>query len=77
MYKNLAAMFVAACCVLPAFPAFSQAQAPATMPLKIGFVCVAPVLDAGRALSDEPVLAMNFLGQGVPGKLDRKAPVLS
>jgi len=77
MYKNLAAMLVAACCVLTAFPAFSQTQAPATMPLKIGFVCVTPVLDTGRALSDEPVLAMNFLGQGVPGKLDRKAPVLS
>jgi len=71
MYKNLAAMLVAACCVLPAFPALSQTQAPATMPLKIGFVCVAPVLDTGSAPSDGPVLAMNFLVQCVPEKLGR------
>ena len=65
MYKNLAAMLLAACCVLPAFfvsPAFSQTQAPATAPLEIGFVCVVPVL------------ALNFLAQGVSEKLGRQAP---
>ena len=40
MYKNLAATFVAACFIVPAF-----SQSPA--PLKIGFVYVAPVTDAG------------------------------
>ena len=40
MYKNLAAALVAACCF---FPAFAQS----TAPLKIGFVYVAPLLDAG------------------------------
>ena len=52
MYKNLAATAVAACCLFPAcfFPAFSQtnpAAAPAKQPLKIGFVYVAPLTDAG------------------------------
>ena len=52
MYKNLAATAVAACCLFPAFffPAFSQtnpAAAPARQPLKIGFVYVAPLTDAG------------------------------
>ena len=42
MYKNLAATLVAACFVFPAF-----SQSPATAPLKIGFVYVAPVTDAG------------------------------
>ena len=40
MYKNLAATLVAACFISPAF-----SQSPA--PLKIGFVYVAPVTDAG------------------------------
>jgi simple sugar transport system substrate-binding protein len=44
MYKNLAATVVAACCFSPAF---SQSAAPATEPLKIGFVYVAPLTDAG------------------------------
>ena len=44
MYKNLAATLVAACCVSAAFP---QIQTPASPPLKIGFVYVTPVLDAG------------------------------
>ncbi len=43
MYKNLAAAFAAACCFSSAF---SQ-SAPATDPLKIGFVYVAPITDAG------------------------------
>ena len=44
MYKNLAATLVAACFISPAF---SQSAAPAAPPLKIGFVYVAPVTDAG------------------------------
>ncbi len=40
MYKNLAATLVAACCYLP----FSS---PSAEPLKVGFVYVAPLLDAG------------------------------
>ncbi|NDP61292.1 BMP family ABC transporter substrate-binding protein [Polaromonas sp.] len=44
MYKNLAATLVAACFISPAFP---QSAAPAAPPLKIGFVYVAPVTDAG------------------------------
>ena len=43
MYKNLAATLVAACFISPAF---SQTQAP-PKPLKIGFVYVTPVTDAG------------------------------
>ena len=47
MYKNLAATLVAACCVSPVFSQASPpAGAPAT-PLKIGFVYVAPITDAG------------------------------
>ena len=42
MYKNLAATLVAACFISPAFP-----QSPQSPPLKIGFVYVAPVTDAG------------------------------
>ena len=44
MYKNLAATLVVACCISPAF---SQTQASAASPLKIGFVYVAPVTAAG------------------------------
>ena len=43
MYKNLAAALAAACFFLPAF---SQ-PAPQADPLKVGFVYVAPVTDAG------------------------------
>ena len=43
MYKNLAAALAAACCLLPAY---SQ-TAPAQEPLKIGFVYVAPLTEAG------------------------------
>jgi basic membrane protein A len=43
MYKNLAAAFLAAAtCLLPL-----QAQTPARPPLKVGFVYVAPITDAG------------------------------
>ena len=44
MYKNLAAAFAAACFISPVF---SQPAAPAKEPLKIGFVYVAPLTDAG------------------------------
>ncbi len=44
MYKNLAATLVAACFI---FPAFSQSPAPAKAPLKIAFVYVAPLTEAG------------------------------
>ncbi|MBI5908202.1 MAG: BMP family ABC transporter substrate-binding protein [Burkholderiales bacterium] len=44
MYKNLAAALVAACLVSPAF---SQSPVSAKEPLKIGFVYVAPLADAG------------------------------
>ena len=44
MYKNLAATLVAACFISPAF---SQAPAPLKLPLKIAFVYVAPLGEAG------------------------------
>jgi basic membrane protein A and related proteins len=49
MYKNLAATFVAACAFsLAPSGAFSQSKdAAKTEPLKIGFVYVAPLSDAG------------------------------
>ena len=46
MYKNLAAALAAACFLSPSF---SQPAAAAD-PLKIGFVYVAPVTDAGQIL---------------------------
>ena len=107
MYKNLVTTviptLVAACFISPVF-----SQTPATKaPLKIGFVYVAPiteagwvrqhdmaagklqpfkartamldnqgreVLAAGKTLSDEQILGMNFLVQGVQGKLSKQAP---
>ena len=51
MFKNLAAAAVAACCIsLAPLGAFSQTTKPApasATPLKIGFVYVAPLTDAG------------------------------
>jgi basic membrane protein A and related proteins len=44
MYKNLAAALAAACCLSPAF---SQTPAAPAQPLKIGFVYVAPITEAG------------------------------
>ncbi len=44
MYKNLAAAFAAACFISPVV---SQPAAPARQALKIGFVYVAPLTDAG------------------------------
>ena len=44
MYKNLAALLVAASCC---FPVFSQPNLAFKKPLKIGFVYVAPLTDAG------------------------------
>ncbi|MCU4122153.1 BMP family ABC transporter substrate-binding protein [Variovorax sp. N23] len=45
MYKNLVAALAAACCF--SSPAFSQLAPAAPPPLKIGFVYVAPLADAG------------------------------
>jgi len=45
MYKNLAAAFAAACCFLS--PAFSQPAPASADPLKIGFVYVTPITEAG------------------------------
>jgi len=48
MYKNLAAALAAACCWISPFSSHAQAQsAPAAVPLKVGFVYVAPITDAG------------------------------
>ena len=51
MYKNLAAVIAAACCFSTlstgAFSQPNQAAAPGKEPLKIGFVYVAPLMDAG------------------------------
>ncbi|HEX5391189.1 MAG TPA: BMP family ABC transporter substrate-binding protein [Burkholderiaceae bacterium] len=44
MYKNLAATLVAACCFSPVF---AQSPAPAQAPVKVAFVYVAPLTDAG------------------------------
>jgi simple sugar transport system substrate-binding protein len=44
MYKNLAAAFAAACFISPVF---SQTSPAAAAPLKVGFVYVTPVTDAG------------------------------
>ena len=46
MYKNLAAALAAACFSFPAFSQTAPADAP---PLKVGFVQVAPIGDAGWA----------------------------
>jgi simple sugar transport system substrate-binding protein len=46
MYKNLAATVVAACCIL-LVPVSGQSQSQTQEPLKIGFVYVAPLADAG------------------------------
>ena len=48
MYKNLAAIIVAACCCFPVFSQSNSApNSPLKEPLKIGFVYVAPLTDAG------------------------------
>ena len=47
MYKNLAAALVAACCVSPVFSQAPPAAGAPASPLKIGFVYVAPITDAG------------------------------
>ncbi len=48
MYKNLAATLVAACCCFPVFSQTNSARNSALKePLKIGFVYVAPLTDAG------------------------------
>ena len=47
MYKNLVAALAAACFISPVFPQTTPVPAAAPAPLKIGFVYVAPLTDAG------------------------------
>lgn len=47
MYKNLAAVIAAACFISPVFSQVSPAAIVSKKPLKIGFVYVAPLSDAG------------------------------
>ncbi len=48
MYKNLAAALAAACCLISPFASHAQApSAPVAAPLKVGFVYVAPITEAG------------------------------
>ncbi len=47
MYKNLAAVIAAACCLFPAFSQPAGSPQGGNAPLKIGFVYVAPLTDAG------------------------------
>jgi simple sugar transport system substrate-binding protein len=48
MYKNLAAAFAVACCWISPFSTSAQtASTPAAAPLKVGFVYVTPITDAG------------------------------
>jgi simple sugar transport system substrate-binding protein len=60
MYKNLAAALAAACCFSPAFPQDKE-------PLKVGFVHVAPITDAGwvRQHEDGRLAVQAALGAGV------------
>ncbi|MEO5735876.1 MAG: BMP family ABC transporter substrate-binding protein, partial [Variovorax sp.] len=65
MYKNLVAALAAACCF--SSPAFSQSAAPATDPLKIGFVYVAPLTDAGWVRQHEE--GRKAVEAALPGKV--------
>jgi len=47
MYKNLAAVFAAACFISPVFSQISASAKTAAEPLKVGFVYVAPLTDTG------------------------------
>ena len=47
MYKNLVAAFVAACFLSPGFSQPSLPKEPSKEPLKIGFVYVGPLTEAG------------------------------
>ena len=68
MYKNL----VAACFSFSVSPVFSQTLAAVKAPLKIGFVYVAPITEASWVRQhEEGHLGMNFLVQGVQGKLNQ------
>ncbi|MEJ8826170.1 BMP family ABC transporter substrate-binding protein [Variovorax humicola] len=64
MYKNLVAAFAAACFLSPAF---SQSPAPAAAPLKIGFVYVAPLTDAGWVHQHEE--GRKAVEAALPGKV--------
>ncbi|MDO9198624.1 BMP family ABC transporter substrate-binding protein, partial [Rhodoferax sp.] len=47
MYKNLVAALAAACFISPVFSQSAPSVTPVSVPLKIGFVYVAPLTDAG------------------------------
>ena len=47
MYKNLAVAFAAACLFSPAFPQTTPSVVTTSVPLKVGFVYVAPLTDVG------------------------------
>ncbi|MEJ8849147.1 BMP family ABC transporter substrate-binding protein [Variovorax rhizosphaerae] len=63
--KNLVAVIAAACAF--SSPAFSQAPAPAQAPLKIGFVYVTPLTDAGWVHQHE--LGRKAVEAALPGKV--------
>jgi basic membrane protein A and related proteins len=66
MYKNLAAALAAACCFSLLSPTAAQAQKPAD-PLKVGFVYVAPITEAGwvRQHEEGRKAVQVALGEGV------------
>ncbi|MEJ8857413.1 BMP family ABC transporter substrate-binding protein [Variovorax robiniae] len=65
MYKNLVAAIAAACAF--SSPAFSQTAAPVTPPLKVGFVYVTPLTDAGWVHQHE--LGRKAVEAALPGKV--------
>ncbi|MEO8653281.1 MAG: BMP family ABC transporter substrate-binding protein, partial [Ramlibacter sp.] len=64
MYKNLAAVLAAACFFSPAF---SQTKPKAAEPLKVAFVYVAPITDAGWVHQHE--VARQAIEVGFAGKV--------
>jgi basic membrane protein A len=64
MYKNLAAAFAAACFISPVFP---QTAAPVKPLLKIGFVYVAPLTEAGWVRQHEE--GRKAVGSALRGKV--------
>jgi len=65
MYKNLVAAIAAACAF--SSPAFSQTPAPAIAPLKVGFVYVSPLTDAGWVHQHD--LGRKAVEAALPGKV--------
>ncbi len=67
MYKNLVAALAAACCLSSAFSQTTPSTAPAADPLKIGFVYVAPLADAGWVRQHEE--GRKAVEAALPGKV--------